>query len=408
MSLFGFDFFVGFNIKDGMGIFWRCSGCLRYNSFDKKICSCGGAEISGYLVKVKIENVTIRKFFKDIEVARAVHVELEKKKELSKLARKLKGVDEGLAKLFGVEEEEKGKWVKVKIFWAKYYQWLVLHKKQSTLRERLSRWKTVIKPYFGERFLSEITPSEVERFQKWMLEKGLSVCSVNRTLAMLRHIFSMAVKWGYLKEHPLKGKIEMLYEKRDRWTFITEEQYQRIRENLSETYLDLYDFLVFTGSRLGEALNLRWKDILWDAGVAYLTDSKANRPRVLYLSDYVLGLLSNRKQRLGVKDENERVFQHSDSEFRRAFKKALRESGLSESIRIHDLRHTFASWLAMKGTPIQHIQQLLGHSQLATTLRYAHLLPSTLRESGEYFESGKSRKGNLIYLSEYKKRKGAR
>ncbi|WP_407922079.1 tyrosine-type recombinase/integrase [Caldimicrobium thiodismutans] len=51
------------------------------------------------------------------------------------------------------------------MFWAKYYQWLVLHKKQSTLRERLSRWKTVIKPYFGERFLSEITPSDVEKFQ---------------------------------------------------------------------------------------------------------------------------------------------------------------------------------------------------------------------------------------------------
>ncbi len=364
-----------------MGIFWRCSGCLRYNCFEKKICSCGGAEISGYLVKVKIENVTIRKFFKDIEVARAVHVELEKKKELSKLARKLKGVDDGLARVLGVEEEEKGKWVKVKIFWAKYYQWLVLHKKQSTLRERLSRWKIVIKPYFGEKTLSEITPSEVERFQKWMLERGLSACSINRTVAMLRHMLSMAVKWGYLKEHPLKGKIEMLRERKDRWTFITEEQYQKIRKNLSETYLDIYDFLIFTGARLGEALNLRWKDILWDAGVAWLGDSKANRPRVLYLSDYVLGLLSNRKQMLGVKNEDERVFQHSDSEFRRAFKKALLKVGIPERIRVHDLRHTFASWLAIRGTPLQHIQQLLGHSQISTTLRYAHLLPGVLRNA---------------------------
>ncbi len=393
-----------------MGLFWHCRECRKYIRLGVK-CQCGREEneAGGYLVRVKIENLVIRRYFKDFEVAKAVDVELERRKELSKLARKLKGVDEGLARVLGVEEEEKGKWVKVKIFWAKYYQWLVLHKKPSTVMERLSRWKTVIKPYFGERFLSEITPSEVEKFQKWMLERGYSVCSVNRTLAMLRHIFSMAVKWGYLKEHPLKGKIEMLYEKRDRWTFITEEQYQRIRENLSETYLDLYDFLVFTGARLGEALTLTWKDILFDAGVAYLTDSKSNRPRVIYLSDYVLDLLIKRKQKSGIKTENERVFQHSDSEFRRAFKKALKESGFSENIRVHDLRHTFASWLAIKGTPIQHIQQLLGHSQLTTTLRYAHLLPSTLRKAVNILKvENPEKQGNLIYLSEYKKRKGAR
>ncbi len=388
-----------------MGLFWHCAECKKYVKFGS-VCGCGRSEgkANGYLVRVKIENVVIRKFFKDFEVAKAVDVELERRKELSKLARKLKGVDDGLARVLGVEEEEKGKWVKVKIFWAKYYQWLVLHKKQSTLRERLSRWKTVIKPYFGERFLSEITPSEVEKFQKWMLERGLSACSINRTIAMLRHMLSMAVKWNYLKEHPIKGRVEMLYEKKDRWTFITEEQYQKIRENLSETYLDLYDFLVFTGSRLGEALALTWKDILFDAGVAYLTDSKSNRPRVIYLSDYVLDLLIKRKQKSGIKTENERVFQHSDSEFRRAFKKALRKSGLSENIRVHDLRHTFASWLAMKGTPLQHIQQLLGHSQISTTLRYAHLLPSSLRKAINILKVEKT-PDNLIDFSQYLKKK---
>ncbi len=391
-----------------MGIFWHCARCKKYVELSSFCKGCGGKEPSGYLVRIKIDGIVIRKFFKDFDVAKAVYVELEKKKELLKLAKKLKGIDEGLAKVLGVEEEEKGRWIKLKVFWGKYYQWLVLHKKPNTIRERSSRWKNAIKLYFGEKTLSEITPKEVEKFQKWLLEKGQSSCSINRTIAMLRHMLTMAVRWGYLQEHPLKGKIEMLREKKDRWTFISQEQYLAIREKLPETYLDLYDFLVFTGCRLGEALGLRWKDIVWDAGVAYLSDSKANRPRVLYLSDYVIKLLSDRKQKLRVEDENEKVFHHSDGWVRKAFKKALKEAGLPESIRIHDLRHTFASWLAMRGTPLQYIQQLLGHSQISTTLRYAHLLPTTLRQAvNSLFTHQKEQEhsSKIIDLTRYLKKK---
>ncbi|MGC8767639.1 MAG: tyrosine-type recombinase/integrase, partial [Brevinematia bacterium] len=95
---------------------------------------------------------------------------------------------------------------------------------------------------------------------------------------------------------------------------------------------------------------------------------------------YVIEVLRERKKRFNSREE-ERVFAHSDSEFRRAFKKALEKANLPKSIRVHDLRHTFASWLAMQGITLLEIKELLGHSQLTTTLRYAHLLPSNLRKA---------------------------
>jgi len=213
-----------------------------------------------------------------------------------------------------------------------------------------------------------------------MKKKGYSNECINRAVAMLRHMMTMAVKWGYLREHPLKGKIEMLREPKDKWTFLTREEFERLFENLSETYHDLCYFLVMTGARLGEALSLKWENIIWKAEIAYLPDSKANRERVLVLSDSVLEMLEKRLKRFNP-DKTDRVFPHSDSEFRRAFKRALEKAGLPRTIRIHDLRHTFASWLAMKGVPLQQIKDLLGHSQISTTLRYSHLCPDTLRKA---------------------------
>jgi len=361
-----------------------------------------------------LENVLIRKFFKEYEVAKQVYLELRKKQELLKLSKKLKGVDDNLAKLLGVDEDEKGRWVKLKVFWSKYYTWMVNHKKLSTVKERVSRWKRELSPFFGEKTLFEITPSLVEKFQIEMKKKGYSNECINRAVAMLRHMLSMAVKWGYLKEHPLKGKIEMLREKKDRWTFLSREEFERLFENLSETYHDICYFLVMTGARLGEALSLKWENIIWEAGVAYLPDSKTNRERVLVLSDSVLEMLKRRYERLKP-DKTDRVFQHSDSEFRRAFKRALERAGLPRTIRIHDLRHTFASWLAMKGVPLQQIKDLLGHSQITTTLRYSHLNPDILRKAVSVLEEDpsapkgpqaqKQEKEKIISFSEFLERK---
>lgn len=400
-----------------MAIMWRCKKCKKSNSIGLSKCRNCGISVkegaSGYEVRVMIENVRINKFFRDYELARQIEIELKKKQELLKIKKKLKIAAPELAGLIEVDENEKGKWIKLKFFWGKYLKWLINHKKISTVKERIYRWKQRLYKHFGEKTLSQITPDLIFKYQEKMKDQGYTPVCINRDVAIIRHMLTMAVKWGYLKEHPIKGKIEMLREIPLRsWTFITREEYERIMENLSETYQDLYRFLVFTGARLGEALSLRWKDIIWEAGIAYLQDSKANRPRVIIFSDVVMNILERRKEKLNPSSED-RIFQHSDSEFRRAFKRALKIAGLPESIRIHDLRHTFASWLALKKVPLHQIKELLGHSQIATTLRYSHLNPETLKKALSVLHEGEERKDvhknteKIINFKEAAKRKKA-
>lgn len=359
---------------------------------------------NGWLVKINIQGITIQKYFKDKNIAEIVYQELKKKQELSKIITKLKGIDKELANFLG-QEFEKGQFIKLKIFWSVYYKWLITHKKPSTIRERVVRYRTVILPLLGEKTLKEITPEVIQKLQEKLLTKGQSPTSINRCVAIIRHILTIATKLGYLKEHPLKNKIEMLKEKPKReWTFITKEEYEKILTALPQTYKPLFIFLVHTGARLGEALSLKWKDIIWNAGIAYLRDSKANKPRVIYLPDIVLNMLKEKKNKEKINEED-RIFQHSDSRFRKAFKTTLKNLGLRD-IRIHDLRHTFASWLALNGVPIQQIQELLGHSDIRTTMRYAHLNPNTLRQTlNKVFSTETYQATKIIHFSEYLKKK---
>jgi len=104
---------------------------------------CGSFQnrAQGWYVRLSIDGVVVCRFFKDYRLAEQVYYELKKKQELLKLSKKLKGFDDNLSSLLGIDESEKGKFVKLKVFWSKYYSWLINHKKQSTVTERVSKWK---------------------------------------------------------------------------------------------------------------------------------------------------------------------------------------------------------------------------------------------------------------------------
>lgn len=129
--------------------------------------------------------------------------------------------------------------------------------------------------------------------------------------------------------------------------------------------------LLGTGCRLGEALGLRWCGIDWHARTALLPVTKNGEPRVLSFPEPVLAELKRHRQ-IGnalvfAGDNPERPFTH-----RKPWVRALREAGI-ENLRVHDLRHTAASWLVMSGASLHEAASVLGHKSVATTRRYAHL-----------------------------------
>jgi integrase len=131
---------------------------------------------------------------------------------------------------------------------------------------------------------------------------------------------------------------------------------------------DAIMLILLTGARRGEVENLQWEEIDWDEGVARLSDSKTGSGRVLFLSPEALSILASRRPTYG--RQSGACFDLTT--LRYWWDKASSRANL-RGVRLHDLRHTFASQGMKKGVPIEVISKLLGHSDLRSTQRYAHL-----------------------------------
>ena len=143
-----------------------------------------------------------------------------------------------------------------------------------------------------------------------------------------------------------------------------------------------------TGCRKTELLTLRWSDIDRERNTLTLRpeNTKANKARTIPLNRSARTAL----QALQENNESEWVFANSKGQRRKtinwSFRKSLKSAGI-EDFHIHDLRHTFASWLVSEGVELIKVRDLLGHSSIKMTERYAHLMPERLRQAVEVLDA---------------------
>jgi integrase len=139
---------------------------------------------------------------------------------------------------------------------------------------------------------------------------------------------------------------------------------------------------VNTGMRKGEIMGLAWERVDFSRGVLLLEQTKSGRRREIPMNRAVYDALSGLP---GLKTEG-LIFRRKNGaawgQIRTAFAGALTKAKI-EAFRFHDLRHTYASWLVMRGRSLKEVQELLGHQEFSMTLRYAHLSPDRLREAVE-------------------------
>ncbi len=361
-----------------MALTWECPHCHYRNSEKSRVCKkCRKKPDSKDVVWwVDLRDGKDKRIRKRVGKNKSVAIILEAELKKRKAERQV-------ALALGKEAPETSLIPTFEVFWIKYFLWCRSQNKDVVHKQ--ARWKNHLRKRFGSKLLNEITANDVRKYQMERLNEGASPATINREVALLKHMLNMAVKWGYLERNPLEGKIGMLKENTERWTYLMPEEAERIKQHLSETYHDLFDFLLYTGLRLGDALRLQWQDINLEGRFILVrgTKTKGGKTFGIPLNQKALEVLRSRLQKADRINKEDRVFKHSEREFRRAFKKAVKLAGLPETIRVHDLRHTFASWLAMSGVTIQEIQALLGHSQITTTLRYAHLNPTVLLNASE-------------------------
>ena len=188
--------------------------------------------------------------------------------------------------------------------------------------------------------------------------------TVNRKLAVLRRVARLAYRqWGWL-ERPLGDRITLLPGERQRHVFLTPAQVQRIARHARGPVRDAILLAALTGLRRGELLALTPESRR--DGALVLQDTKSGRPRAVPLPPEAMRL----RLPLAI---------HKDT-LTRGFLKAARAAGV-KGARFHDLRHTYASWLVQSGSSLTVVRDLLGHSSLAVTSRYAHLAHEHLREA---------------------------
>ena len=244
-----------------------------------------------------------------------------------------------------------------------------------------------IRNHFGKQtLLSNIRYLNLETYRNH-LKDSLTVnktirkeASINRAMSCLRHIFSKAVEWEMIEQSQFdKGKSLILKENNKRMRFLTEDEIKSLLDACNDPLVPIVECALNTGMRKGEILGLRWEQIR--NGFIYLDKTKTNEARQIPVNDSLEMLFKRIRQRQHLTSSYVFTYrgQRVDS-VKTAFNAAVKRAGIVD-FRFHDLRHTFASQLLMKGGTLKDVQELLGHKTMTMTLRYAHLTQEHKRKA---------------------------
>ena len=222
---------------------------------------------------------------------------------------------------------------------------------------------------FGDKTLHEITPEMIEDFKCKALET-LSRATVNRYLACMKHLYTVAIQWKRVDKNPVR-EVKLFKENNNRLRYLEYSEAERLVECCKGYLRDIVVVALNTGMRQGEIFNLKWSDIDFDRKIIHLQTTKNGESRKIAMNQQTHAVLSSVNR-----DEAASYAFHNNGKpftnVKRSFATALRRAGISD-FRFHDLRHTFASHLAMAGVDLNTIRELMGHKSIRMTLRYAHL-----------------------------------
>lgn len=238
-------------------------------------------------------------------------------------------------------------------------------------------------PAMGHQYLDAITRRDVQRLISSRREMGKAPGTCDRMLILTRYIFSLAIKWKVsgVKENPAK-EVDLLKVDNKRERFLSEAEVRRLYTALMGSEHPMLRFIVpmllLTGARKREVLDARWQDFDSENRMWRIPVTKSGRPRTVPMSDGVLAILDAlpRDQACGYVFANPETKRPYVS-IHKAWDAVRTRAGLRD-VRMHDLRHSFASFLINGGRTIYEVQHLLGHTQVKTTERYAHLQQETL------------------------------
>ena len=258
-------------------------------------------------------------------------------------------------------------------------------RRPKTQEEDRAMLRLFVLPAFGRRKVADVHKRDIVKLHRKLKDKPIRA---NRVASLCSRLFNFAIDEEMLENNPAKGV--QLYPEDRRERYLSQAELVRLTEALGEypnqRAADVIRLLLLTGARRGEVLGMEWPHLDLETGVWTKPGShtKTKKLHRVPLNAAALEVLVKLKDQ-GLSDRYVFPGQRPGQplqELHRAWKRVLKEAEI-EDLRIHDLRHSYASILASAGLSLPVIGALLGHAQPSTTARYAHLFDDPLREATE-------------------------
>ena len=273
---------------------------------------------------------------------------------------------------------------------SEYLKWSKANKKSSSADQ--SRYENHLK-HFDDYSMKDISPLILEKLKRDLLKKGLSSASIHQVLALIRAIYKKSVAWGLYEGQIPTDNVKFPKSDNKRLRFLKHDEANRLLAALKEKSQQVYNqslLALFCGLRFSEIATLTWEDIDLYNEVIQIRDAKGGS-RQSFMNKPIKDMLTALKGKQKYK-KNDLIFPDKKGRrqlhISRSFWKTVKELGFNEgvtdkryNVSFHTLRHSFASWLAIQGTSLYEIKELMGHKSIEMTERYAHLFPDVKRKA---------------------------
>jgi integrase len=257
--------------------------------------------------------------------------------------------------------------------------------KEPTTQKRYHAALGHLQEFFKGLTLAEITPKVISEYMYQRRQAGAAASTINKEYNMLSKAFNLAWKqWEWCNSNPCS---RVPREKNDayvtRWLTVEEEQRLMVAAQgyLNGQMPEIITVALHTGMRLGEILNLKWKDIDLFRKTITVLKTKNKDPKTIPMTDTVFALLQAKAKVISMSGylfTTQNGTKIRARNLQREWYKVMARAKI-ENFRFHDLRHTFATRLVQSGVDLYTVAKLLGHRDISTTQRYAHHYPESMR-----------------------------
>lgn len=261
--------------------------------------------------------------------------------------------------------------------------------KAISTNERKSKYNRHLRHTLGDMALSSITKDKITALQNELITNGYANATINNILQLGATIFYHAIKERGLNAKNPFMNVKQIKTPNARLRYLNINELNELKQHVRADEI-LYLFVLIsitTGARLEGVLNIQFKDVDFNAGLIHIYDFKSNDRYTGALTDEVRGILEAKTDLKaddyilsydnGSKMDKKRIQRRLKPVFDRLFNKGLARNDRINRVVVHTLRHSFASLLAIQGTPIYTIQKLLNHKDIKQTMRYAKLSPNS-------------------------------